>query len=161
MTLHEIQCKCVNLYTTIITFCIENLKQNYIVTNVWGGGGSRDLEDGFWIGWLDLLTPYSHTARDYRQYSAILRTLQFTAAHALEFSLFTSRILATDLSLSHCNFKSHMKYFLHSLIPFLALTLRLPIPKTRLHSILSSQPHISAAQPFTSNYSVASQVKLC
>jgi hypothetical protein len=36
---------------------------------------------------------------DYRQYSAIadLHTLQFTATHALSFSVFTSRILATDL----------------------------------------------------------------
>jgi hypothetical protein len=24
--------------------------------------GVRDLQDGFWIGWLDLLTPYSHNS---------------------------------------------------------------------------------------------------
>jgi hypothetical protein len=59
-----------------------------------------DLWDGFWIGWLDLLT-----TRDYRQYSAIayLYTLQFTVTHSLGFSFFTSRILATALSYSHCN----------------------------------------------------------
>jgi hypothetical protein len=43
-------------------------------------------------------TLYIHTTRDYRQYSAIadLHTLLFTAAHTLESSAFTSRILATD-----------------------------------------------------------------
>jgi hypothetical protein len=75
------------------------------------------------------------TVRDYRQYSAIaiLHTSQFTVTHALGFSVFTSRILATDLSQSHCNFKSHMKSSCHSLIPFLPF-LQLPIPKTRLDS---------------------------
>jgi hypothetical protein len=40
-----------------------------------------------------------HTARNYRQCStiAILHTLQFTVTHALGSSVFTSRILATDL----------------------------------------------------------------
>jgi hypothetical protein len=39
-----------------------------------------------------------HTALDYRQYSAvaILHPFQFTVTHALGFSVFTSRILATD-----------------------------------------------------------------
>jgi hypothetical protein len=44
---------------------------------------------------------------------------QFTVAHALGFSVCTSRILATDLSQSHCYFKSHMKSSCHSLISFL------------------------------------------
>jgi hypothetical protein len=41
---------------------------------------------------------YIYTVRDYRQYSAIvtLHTFQFTVTHALGFSVFTSRILATD-----------------------------------------------------------------
>jgi hypothetical protein len=44
-------------------------------------------------------TLYTHTTQNYRQYSAIaiLHTFQFTVAHALGFSAFTSRILATDL----------------------------------------------------------------
>jgi hypothetical protein len=45
--------------------------------------------------------------------------------------LFTSRILATDLSQSHCHFKSHMKCSWHSLIPFWSFLinhLRLPSP---------------------------------
>jgi hypothetical protein len=55
---------------------------------------------GDWIYWHLI-----HTTRDYRQYSAItdLHTVQFTITHALGFSVFTSRILATDLSQSHCN----------------------------------------------------------
>jgi hypothetical protein len=62
-------------------------------------GGSRvtyksgsELDE--WIYWHRI-----HSTRDYRQYSAIadLRTLQFSVTHALEFSVFTSRILATVL----------------------------------------------------------------
>jgi hypothetical protein len=61
---------------------------------------------------------YFHTVRNYRQYSpiAILHTFQFTVTHALGFSVFTSRILATDLSQSHCHFNSHVKSSWHSLI---------------------------------------------
>jgi hypothetical protein len=47
---------------------------------------------------------------------------------ALGFSVFTSRILATDLSRSHCDFKSRMKSSWHHLIPFL-LFLQLSIPR--------------------------------
>jgi hypothetical protein len=77
---------------------------------------------------------YIHTVRGYKQYSAlaILHTFQFTVAHALGFSAFTSRIQATDLSQSHCNFKSHAKSSLHSLIAFLPFLLnhfRLPSPE--------------------------------
>jgi hypothetical protein len=63
-------------------------------------------------------TFYIHTVWEYRQYSAIaiLHTLQFTVTHALWFSVFTSRIVATDLLQSHCNFKSHMESSFHSLI---------------------------------------------
>jgi hypothetical protein len=47
---------------------------------------------------LDLLH-HIHTTRAYKQYSAIadLHTIQFIVTHALGFSVFTSRILATDL----------------------------------------------------------------
>jgi hypothetical protein len=47
---------------------------------------------------------YIHTTRNYRQYSAvaIVHSLQFTVTHALGFSVFTSRILATVSSQSHC-----------------------------------------------------------
>jgi hypothetical protein len=83
---------------------------------------------------IDILTVYIHTTPDYRQYSAIaiLHIFQFTVTHALGFSVFISRILATDLSQSHCNFKSHMKTSLHSLIHVLIFLLnhfRLPPPE--------------------------------
>jgi hypothetical protein len=44
-------------------------------------------------------TLYIHTVRDYMQYSAIaiLHIFQFLVTHALGFSVFTSRILATEL----------------------------------------------------------------
>jgi hypothetical protein len=93
-------------------------------------------------------TLYIHTVRDYRQHIAIaiVHIFQFTVTHALGFSVFTSHILATDLSQSHCNFKSHMKSSLHCLIPFLTF-LQLPILKTRLdYSRLlfrSCQSHIA------------------
>jgi hypothetical protein len=78
------------------------------------------------LDWMiGFIAPYTYTftIRNYRQYSAIaiLRTSQFTVAHALGFSVFTSRILATDLSHSHCNLKSHVKSSGHSLIHFLPL----------------------------------------
>jgi hypothetical protein len=71
----------------------------------------------------------THRVRNYRQHNAnaILHILQFTVAHALGFSIFTSRILETDVLQSHCNFKSHVKSN-----SFLAIILQLPIPKTRL-----------------------------
>jgi hypothetical protein len=52
---------------------------------------------GLDIGCVNTL--YIHTTRDYRPYSAIVdtHTLHFTATHELGFSVFTSRILATDL----------------------------------------------------------------
>jgi hypothetical protein len=74
---------------------------------------------------IGFIAPYTYTARDYRQYSAIahLHTFQFTVTHALGLSVFTSRILVTDLSQSHCHFSSHMNPSWHSLIPFLTFLL--------------------------------------
>jgi hypothetical protein len=52
------------------------------------------------------IAPYTftqlETTGNYRAI-AILHTFQFTVTHALGFSVFTSRILATDLSQSRCN----------------------------------------------------------
>jgi hypothetical protein len=78
---------------------------------------------GFWIAWLELWHFINLYTRNYRQYSAIgiQHAFQFTFTHALMFSVFTSRILATDFSQPHCNFKSHMKSSCHRLIPFLQL----------------------------------------
>jgi hypothetical protein len=58
-----------------------------------------DCRRAFGLDDLDLLTLYIHTTRDYRQYSAIvhLHTLQIIITHALWFSVFTNRVLTTDL----------------------------------------------------------------
>jgi hypothetical protein len=54
-----------------------------------------------------------HTTQDQRQYSAIvdLHSLPFTATYVLGFSVYTSPILATDLSQCQCDLKSHMDSF--------------------------------------------------
>jgi hypothetical protein len=92
---------------------------------------------GFWIGWLDLLhLIHSHNSGlQAIQHYPILHTFQFTVPHSLGFSVFISRILATDLWLSHWHFKSRTESSFCSLIPFLALILRLPILKTQHNSI--------------------------
>jgi hypothetical protein len=58
--------------------------------------------NGFWIGWLDLLEPFFPVTLNHKRYSAIadLHTLQFTVTHALGFSVYTSRILVTELKVS-------------------------------------------------------------
>jgi hypothetical protein len=75
---------------------------------------------------IGFIAPYTFTqfgtTGNYSAF-AILRTFQFTVAHALLFLVLTSRILATDLSQSHFNFKSHMKSIFHSLILFLLFLL--------------------------------------
>jgi hypothetical protein len=88
------------------------------------------------LDWMiRFIAPYTFTQLwTTENYSAvaILHTFQFTAPHALGFSVFTSRILATDFSQSHCNFKSHVKSSCHSLIPFLPFLLNhllLPSPE--------------------------------
>jgi hypothetical protein len=98
------------------------------------------LIDGLWIGRLDLLAPYSHNSglqaiQLYRCFHA----LKFTVTHTLGFSVFTSRILATDLLQSHCHFKSHMNSSLHSLIQFLSFLLNhLRLPSPKLNPILDN-----------------------
>jgi hypothetical protein len=72
------------------------------------GGGGVTYRTSFGLDDWIYCTLHIHTTRKYRQYNAIaiLHTPQFTGAHALWFSVFTSRILATDfitvsLSLQH------------------------------------------------------------
>jgi hypothetical protein len=61
-----------------------------------------------------------HTARNYRQLQRYRRSTHFAFhRYALGISVFTSRILATDLQQSHCHFCSHMQSSCHSLIPSL------------------------------------------
>jgi hypothetical protein len=89
---------------TLVTMCCVTYKTGF------------ELDD--WI----CCTLFTHTQLGTTgNYSAIaiLHTLQFTVTHTLGFAVFTSPILATDLSQSH--FKSHMKSSTHSLIPFFSL----------------------------------------
>jgi hypothetical protein len=112
---------------------------------VWPIEGDFGLHD--WI----YCTLYIHTTRDHRQYSAvaILHTLQFTVTQALGFSVFTSRILATDLWQSHDHFKSYMKSSSHGLTHFLSLLLNhLRLPSPKLDPLLdnSTQMNSSSAE---------------
>jgi hypothetical protein len=57
---------------------------------------------------------FTFTTRDYRQCSAVsdVNTLEFTVTHALEFSVFTSRILATDFNTVSLSLQStHQVFF--------------------------------------------------
>jgi hypothetical protein len=74
------------------------------------------------IGFIDTLYTVLGTTGNYSAIADI-HILQFTVTHALGFSVFTSRIMATDLSQYHCNFKSHMKSSCHRQIPFLPFIL--------------------------------------
>jgi hypothetical protein len=103
--------------------------------------GGVTYKTGFRLNDWICYTLYIHTTRDYRHYSAIaiLPTLQFTGAHALGFSVSTSRILATDLSVSLSLQITHEVCFSQP-SSFLAIILQLPIPKTLLNSIPISYP---------------------
>jgi hypothetical protein len=77
----------------------------------------RDLcvtyKTGVWIwmsGFIDTLYTVHGTTGNYS--AVAIPTLYRSSLHTLGFSVLTSRILATDLSQSHCNFKSHMKSLL-------------------------------------------------
>jgi hypothetical protein len=63
-----------------------------------------------------------YTVQGYRQLqrSCYSTHFQFTVIYAPESSVFSSRILATDLSQSHCHFNTHMTSSWHSLIIFLS-----------------------------------------
>jgi hypothetical protein len=77
------------------------------------------------IGFIDTLyTPFGTTDN----YSAIadLRTLQFTVTHALGFSVFTSRILATDFITVSLSLKITHEVFFAPPNSFLAIILQLP-----------------------------------
>jgi hypothetical protein len=74
---------------------------------------------------------------------AIMYTSRITVTHALGFSVFTRRILATDSSQSHYHFNSYIKSSWHSLIPLFAF-LQLPLPKTQPVQFLYSLAQIPA-----------------
>jgi hypothetical protein len=69
------------------------------------------------IGFIGTLVTISLNHIYYRQYSAIadLHTLQFTNAHALGFSVSTSRHLATDLNTETITSNHHEVFLLFRL----------------------------------------------
>jgi hypothetical protein len=69
------------------------------------------------IGFISTLVTISLNHTYYRQYSAIddLHTLQFTVAHALGFSVSTSRLLATDLNTEIITSNHHEVFLLFRL----------------------------------------------
>jgi hypothetical protein len=72
--------------------------------------------------WIDTYTFTQFGTTGNYSANAILHTLQSTATHALGFSVFISRILATDLSRSHCNFNITREIFLAPSNSFLAFS---------------------------------------
>jgi hypothetical protein len=117
-----------------------------------------------WIYYTLYIAPYTFTTQDYRQYKAIadLHTLQFTVTRSLWFSVFTSRILATDfitvslwLQITHEVFFSQPNYLL-------AIILQLPIPKTRRNSIpLPPSSYLGKLAPPKLDSSLSTTVLFC
>jgi hypothetical protein len=99
-----------------------------------------------WIGWLDLLTPYTHTSglQAIQRYRYSTHFTVHRCTHTLGFSGFPSRIPATDWQQSHCHFKSHMKSSLHSLIFFLPLFCKCQFRRFDSIQFLYSQAHTPA-----------------
>jgi hypothetical protein len=74
--------------------------------------------DGVWIGFI---VPYTLNKTSGLQEIQLCRCsthFQFIVAHALGYSVLTSRTLTTDLSQSRYHFKSHVNSSFHSLILF-------------------------------------------
>jgi hypothetical protein len=74
----------------------------------------------------------------------LIYTLWISVAPTLGFSVFTSRILTTDLYQSHYNFKSHMKSSLYSLIIFLPLFCDCQFRRLDSIKFLCSEAHVLA-----------------
>jgi hypothetical protein len=118
-------------------FVIGKQYCNYLgVLNVIYKTGSG-LDD--WIYWH-----FIHTLRDCRQHRAItdLHTFQFTVTHVLGSSVFTCRILATDLINSLTVTLNHTWSFLHRLIPILPLFCNCQFRRLDSVQFLCSKAHI-------------------
>jgi hypothetical protein len=103
------------------------------------------------IGFINTLYTKLGTT-DSRALSLMSKLLESTVAHALGFLVFTSRILATDLSQTHCNFKSHLKSFFQSRVPFLALFCHCRFRRLDSIQFLCSQAHILAGWRFETRH---------
>jgi hypothetical protein len=98
-----------------------------------------------------------HTIQSYR-YST---HFQFTVTHAQVFSVFTSRILATDLLQPHCHFSSHLTSCSHSLIPFFPFHLsHLILPSLELDPFLDKSPKRQSQVKVTLRLTVSQSLNL-
>jgi hypothetical protein len=88
------------------------------------------------LGWKIGLTPYRLNSglQAIRALQLFPHTLQLTLTHAIGFSVFTSRILATDLSQSHCNLMHTGSFLFTALFLYCHYSVNLPTPKARLSS---------------------------
>jgi hypothetical protein len=104
------------------------------------------------IGFNDTLYTQLETTFNYSAVAG-LHTLQFTGTQALEFSGFTSRVLATDLQSSHCHSSTHEVFFPES-NSFLAISSQLPPTADSVNSISplpSSYPYRLASRNSTNS----------
>jgi hypothetical protein len=79
---------------------------------------------------LDLLTPYIFNSKlEAITALSLIYTLQFTVRHALGFSVFTSRILATDFMTVSLSLQITHEVFFAQLNSFLTIILQLVNPE--------------------------------
>jgi hypothetical protein len=124
-----------NLFVTQTVGLLGRVVQILTNNNVTCMGVRAWLLDGCWIGWLNLLTPYT-LHLELQAIHRYFHTLKFTVTQECPQSLHSSLVVSwqrihNSLTL---NFKSNMKSSFHSLIPFLPLFCQLPAPE--LNSLL-------------------------
>jgi hypothetical protein len=75
---------------------------------------------------IGFIAPYTELGTTGNTVLSLIYTHYSSPLHTYYYSVFISHILATDISQSHCNFKSHMKSSFRNLIPFLPLFCSFP-----------------------------------
>jgi hypothetical protein len=143
--------RCVNV--SVMKSQFNRIMLNLSILNIVTCRGDAWLIRRVWDWMIGFIGPYTFTTRDWRQYGAIadLHTLQFTLTHALEFSVFSNRILAMDFTTVSLSLQTTHEVFLQP-NSFLAIIVRLPFSKTQLNSIPllpSSYPDRLASQNLT------------
>jgi hypothetical protein len=79
-------------------------------------GATRDENNGFWIGWLNLLALWFEVLLiTLITALSLIYTLSCSTLHALRFSAFTCHLLATDLNTETSTF-NHYEVFLPFLV---------------------------------------------
>jgi hypothetical protein len=106
-----------------------------------GGGGYSLHIDAFWIGWFDLLTPYSHNsglqAVQHYRWSTVHRCTH-TRVLSVQWSCPGKGFITVSLSV-----QITCEVFLSQRNIFLAMILQLPVPKTQ-HSLI---PQLASSYP--------------